>query len=176
MASVPASDLLRADHRRIEMVLDRLLTTVKHPGEGMALQVRDIFAEIQRLMEPHVHKEENVFYPYLRAAFSELLAEMDEQHEYIAEVTAGIDELTGLAGKGLTERQLLELIRLSMELFDAIQHHIVEEEDRLLRLADLHLSVVEQDCLAARMEGLEVGSKPIGTTGLGGCEKGGATC
>jgi hypothetical protein len=38
-----------------------------------------------------------------------------------------------------------------MELFDAIQHHIVNEEDQLLRLADLHLSVVEQDCLAAKM-------------------------
>jgi hemerythrin-like domain-containing protein len=151
MASVPASDLLRTDHRRIEMELDRLLTTVKHPGERMVLQVRDIFAEIQRLMKPHIHKEENVFYPYLRAAFSELLAEMDEQHEYIAEVTAGVDELTGMAGKGLSGRQYLELIRLSSELFDAIQHHIVDEEDRLLRFADLHLSVVEQDSLAATM-------------------------
>jgi hemerythrin-like domain-containing protein len=176
MASVPASDLLRADHRRIEMELDRLLTTVKHPGDGMVLQVRDISAEIQRLMKPHVHKEENVFYPYLRAAFSELLAEMDEQHEYIAEVTAGVDGLTGMAGKGLSERQFLELIRLSSELFDAIQHHIVYEEDQLLRLADLHLSAVEQDCLAARMESLEVGSRPIGTAGLGGSEKGRVTC
>jgi hypothetical protein len=76
---------------------------------------------------------------------------MDKQHEYIAEVTAGMDELTGMAGKGLTERQFLELIRLSMELFDAIQHHIVDEEDQLVRLADLHLSVVEQDCLATKM-------------------------
>jgi hemerythrin-like domain-containing protein len=151
MASVAASDLLRTDHRQIEMALDRLLATVKHPCEGMVLQVGEIFAEIQRLMEPHVRKEENVFYPYLQTAFSELLAEMDKQHEYIAQVTAGMDELTGMAGKGLTERQFLELIRLSMELFDAIQHHIVDEEDQLLRLADLHLSVVEQDCLATKM-------------------------
>ena len=151
MASLAASDLLRTDHRQIEIALDRLLATVKHPCEGMVLQVRKIFAEIQRLMEPHVRKEENVFYPYLQTAFSELLAEMDKQHEYIAQVTAGMDELTGMAGKGLTERQFLELIRLSMELFDAIQHHIVDEEDQLLRLADLHLSVVEQDCLATKM-------------------------
>src|SRR5450759_2446883 len=94
MASLAASDLLRTDHRQIEIALDRLLATVKHPCEGMVLQVGKIFAEIQRLMEPHVRKEENVFYPYLRAAFSELLAEMDEQHEYIAEVTDGVDELT----------------------------------------------------------------------------------
>jgi iron-sulfur cluster repair protein YtfE (RIC family) len=152
MASLAASDLLRTDHRQIEIALDRLLATVKHPGEGMVLQVREIFAEIQRLMKPHVRKEENVFYPYLKTAFSELLAEMDEQHEYIAEVSAGMDELTGMAGKGLTERQFLELIRLSMELFDAVQHHIVDEEDQLLRLADLHLFVDEQDSLATKMK------------------------
>lgn len=175
MASGPASDLLRADHRQIEMQLDRLLMTVKHRGEEMVSQVRDILAEIQQLMEPHVHKEETVVYPYLRAAFPELLGKMGEQHQYIAEVTAGVDELTRMGGKDLTERQFLELIRLSMELFDAIQHHIVDEEDQLLRLADLHLSMVEQDSLAARMENLEVGSKPIGAAGLGGCEKGGAT-
>jgi hemerythrin-like domain-containing protein len=151
MASVAASDLLRTDHRQIEMALDRLLATVKRPSEGMVLQVGEIFAEIQRLMGPHVRKEENVFYPYFQTAFSELLAEMDKQHEYIAEVSAGMDELTGMAGKGLTERQFLELIRLSMELFDAIQHHIVDEEDQLLRLADQHLSVVEQDSLATKM-------------------------
>ena len=56
-----------------------------------------------------------------------------------------------MAGKGLTERQFLELIRLSMELFDGIQHHIVNEEDQLLRPADLHLSLVEHDCLATKM-------------------------
>jgi hypothetical protein len=42
MASVAASDLLRTDHRQIEMALDRLLATVKHPCEGM--QVGEIFA------------------------------------------------------------------------------------------------------------------------------------
>jgi hypothetical protein len=56
-----------------------------------------------------------------------------------------------MAGKGLTERKFLELIRLSMELFDGIQHHIVKEEDQLLHLADLHLSLVEHYCLATKM-------------------------
>lgn len=74
-----------------------------------------------------------------------------------------MDELTGMDGMSLTERQCEELISLSKELFDVIQHHIVDEEDQLLRLADLHLSVREQDCLVARMENLEAGPGRIET-------------
>lgn len=166
MASGSASDLLRADHRQIEMRLDRLLMTVKHRGERLVSEVRDVFAEIRQLMEVHVRKEEMVVYPFLRAKFPEVLGEMGEQHQYVAEVIAGMDELTGMDGMSLTERQCEELIRLSKELFDVIQHHIVDEEDQLLRLADLHLSVLEQDCLVARMENLEVGARRIETVTL----------
>lgn len=163
MASGSASDLLRADHRQIEMRLDRLLMSVKHRGEGIVSEVRDVFAEIRQLMELHVRKEEMVVYPFLRTKFPEVLGEMGEQHQYIAEVTAGMDELTGMDGMSLTERQCEELISLSKELFDVIQHHIVDEEDQLLRLADLHLSVREQDCLVARMENLAAGPGRIET-------------
>lgn len=136
MATGSASDLLRADHRQIEMRLDRLLISVKHRGEGIVSEVRDVFAEIRQLMELHVRKEEMVVYPFLRTKFPEVLGKMGEQHQYIAEVTAGMDELTGMDGMSLTERQCEELISLSKELFDVIQHHIVDEEDQLLRLAD----------------------------------------
>lgn len=175
MASGSASDLLRADHRQIEMRLDRLLMTVKHRGEGVVSEVRDVFAEIRHLMELHVRKEEMVVYPFLRTKFPELLEEMGDQHQYIAEVIAGMDELTGMDAKGLTDRQCEELIRLSKELFDVIQHHIVDEEDQLLRLADLHLSVREQDCLAARMENLEAGPERIETATLDRSQKEDAT-
>jgi hemerythrin-like domain-containing protein len=82
---------------------------------------------------------------------------MDEQHEYIKEVAQGVAELTGRGSGGLDGRQVEELIRLSKELFNVIQHHIVDEENQLLRLADLHLSALEQDNLAATMRDLEVG-------------------
>lgn len=163
MSCGSASDLLRADHRQIEMRLDRLLMSVKRRGEGIVSEVRDVFAEIRQLMELHVRKEEMVVYPFLRTKFPQVMGEMDEQHQYIAEVTAGMDELTGMDGKSLTERQCEELISLSKELFDVIQHHIVDEEDQLLRLADLHLSLREQDCLVTRMENLEAGPGRIET-------------
>jgi hemerythrin-like domain-containing protein len=155
--AVRASDLLRADHRQIEMQIDRLLTIVKHPNQEMVLQVRDVFAEIEKLMVAHFHKEEKVFYPYLRTTLGELLAQMDEQHEYIKEVAQGVAELTGRGSGGLDGREVEELSRLSKELFNVIQHHIVDEENQLLRLADLHLSALEQDNLAATMGDLEVG-------------------
>lgn len=176
MTPQSACDLLRAEHRQIETQIDRLLTTVKHPDGGTVLQVRDAFAEIQNLMTSHAHKEEQVLYPYLRARFGELLAKMDQQHEYIAEVIESMEELTGMVGQGLPERQFRELIRLSMELFNVIQHHIVDEEDQLFRLANLHLSALEQDNLAAKMGELEVEAGPLSAAmGQSSCEKGGRT-
>jgi hypothetical protein len=53
------------------------------------------------------------------------------------------------------ERQLAELTRFSIELCDVIQHHIVDEEDQLLRLADVRLSREEQTSLATKMKQLE---------------------
>ena len=65
MIAAPASDALRADHREVEMCLDRLLFAAKHPTPDLARGVREEFFEIRRLTRPHFHKEENVFYPYL---------------------------------------------------------------------------------------------------------------
>jgi hypothetical protein len=63
-----------------------------------------------------------------------------------------------------------------MELFNVIQHHIVDEEDQLFRLADLHLSALEQDNLAAKMGEVEVeAGLPSAATGQSSCEKGGRT-
>lgn len=154
---VCASDLLRADHRQIEIHIDRLLTAVKHPNQRMVFEVRAAFLEIRKLMASHFQKEEDCFYPYLRGTLGELLTQMEEQHDYIKEVTEGVFELTEGAGDGLDQRQFEELVRLSRELFNVIQHHIVDEENQLFRLADLHLSALEQDRLAATMGGLGVG-------------------
>ena len=43
-------------------------------------------------------------------------------------------------------------MQFALELADVIQHHIVEEEDQLLRLADARLSPAEQATLAAKMK------------------------
>src|SRR5512143_1638741 len=151
MNLMPASDMLRADHRQIEVWLDRLLEVAKHPTPDLIHDVRRIFAEIQSLTAPHFIKEESVFYPRLRPALPGLLAQLDEQHAYIREVEDNLRELIAAGPGELSDRGFAELVRFSIELFDTVQHHIVDEEDQLLRAADLQLSPEEQNQLAEAM-------------------------
>ncbi len=155
MSLTPASDVLRADHRQIEVRIDRLLEVAKHPTPNLVVDIRHIFAEIQSLTAPHFDKEESVFYPRLRAILPDLLAQMDAQHAYIREIEDNLRELIATVGNEPNDRERVELVRFSVELFDTVQHHIVDEEDHLLRVADSQLSTGEQNQLAEAMK--EVG-------------------
>ncbi len=146
-----ATELLRKDHRQIEELLDRLLLLAKHPSRNMAPSVAQITAELRQLADSHFAREEGVLYPYLRSLWPDLLAQMDEQHAYVREVDTHLNELLSELSGAPTERQYSELVRFSIELHDTTQHHIVAEEDHLLRLADSRLSANEQRTLAARM-------------------------
>jgi len=156
MSLTPASDVLRADHRQVEVWLDRLLEVAKRPTPTLIRDVRHIFGEIQSLTSPHFTKEESIFYPRLRPILPDLLAQMDEQHAYIREVEDNLQELIATVGDEPSDRELTELVRFSVELFDTVQHHIVDEEDQLLRVADSQLSPTEQKELAEGMKAVEM--------------------
>ncbi len=151
MSLTPASDLLRAEHRLVEAQIDRLLETAKHPGADFVTQVRLALSAIQDLSRSHFQEEEEVLYPFLRPCWPDLLAQLDEQHDYAREVERHLEELIASVAGFPDERQIAELVRFSVELCDVLQHHIVEEEDQLLRLADASLSPEEQAALASRM-------------------------
>jgi hemerythrin-like domain-containing protein len=152
MSTTAASDLLRADHRLVEMELDHLLHAVKHQGASLVGDVRRGLAAIQCLSELHFAKEEDVLYPYLRTQLPSFLAELDEQHEHAREVENHLAELIDSAADPPSRRQVEELANYSAELCDVIQHHIVSEEDQLLRFADARLSAEEQESLALKMK------------------------
>jgi hypothetical protein len=156
MSLTPASDMLRADHRQIEVWIDRLLEVAKHPPPDLINDVRRIFTEIQLLTVPHFNKEESVFYPRLRPILPDLLAQMDEWHAYIREVEDSLRELIATVGDEPSDRELAELVRFSDELFGTVQHYIMDGEDQLLRVADSQLSPEEQDQLAKAMKAVEM--------------------
>lgn len=156
MSLTPASDMLRADHRQVEVWIDRLLEVAKRPTPTLITDVRHLFGEIQSLTSPHFTKEESVFYPRLRPILPDLLAQMDEQHAYIRDVEDNLRELIATVGDEPSDRELTELVRFSVELFDTVQHHIVDEEDQLLRAADSRLSPEEQNQLAEAMKAVEI--------------------
>lgn len=152
MAGREASELLRGEHRRIEDVLDRLLAAAKHPGRHFPAVLRAITADLDRLEETHFQKEEGIFYPQLRPCCPRLLAEMDEQHAYAREVDRNLHEVLDAVDGTPTERQRTELVRFAIELHDTIQHHIVEEEDHLFRIADAELPRETQAQLGRAMQ------------------------
>jgi hypothetical protein len=95
MSLTPASDSLRADHRRIEVHLDALLAALLQFSADRLPEVRRRFLEIRALAAPHFEKEETVVYPHLRPSLPELLVRMDEQHAHIHEVEHYLAELLG---------------------------------------------------------------------------------
>lgn len=155
MTATPASDLLRAEHRRIEAELDRLLLASKCRGMDMVLELRRALSALRCLSQPHFRKEEDVFYVYVRSRSPELLSQLDEQHEHARELERHLLELLESVDCAPDQRQQTELIRFAAELYDVIQHHIVDEEDELLRLCDSWLSQEQQSSLAANMRDLE---------------------
>ena len=151
MNETPGSDLLRADHRKIETYLDSLILALKHLTTDRVAGIRQDFLAIQRMASVHFEKEERIFYPEVRPKAPVLLAQMDQEHETVRETERGLSELLGMIPESPVQRDLDELHRVGIEFHDAIQVHIVDEEDQLLKFADSVLSSSEQQRIAAAM-------------------------
>jgi hemerythrin-like domain-containing protein len=151
MNNTKASDLLRADHRRIEDYLDNLILALKHLTEDKVGGIRQDFLAIQSLASVHFEQEERVFYPEVRPKAPQILAQMDKEHEVVRETETALRELLKAIPLAAAQRDLDELHLIGIEFHDAIQVHIVDEEDQLLKLADSLLTVTEQQRIATAM-------------------------
>ena len=151
MTPASACDCLRTDHRQMETYIDRLLTALRRAGPESVPEVQAAVHDIRRLCSIHFEKEEVIFYPSLRPAFPDLLAQMDRQHEEVREVEQYIGELLSDPPPTPESRWLNELRLFGTQLHDFIQHHIIEEEDQLFRLAESRLTTEDQDRLAIEM-------------------------
>lgn len=147
-----ASDQLRSDHRRIETHLDGLLDALKHLGAERVEDVRLNFREIQRLAGRHMEQEERIFYPEIRSLAPDVLSRMDKQHEDIRHTERCLADLLASFPAAPSDRDLTELYRLGIEFHDAVQVHIVDEEERLLKLVDPLLSEPQQEHLLTAMK------------------------
>jgi hemerythrin-like domain-containing protein len=151
MSRTPACDCLRKDHREMETHLDRLMAAVSRLTPERVPEIRGAVEAIRALAALHFAREEEIFYPRLRKALPDLLAQMDEQHEHVREVERHVAAMLADSPQQPDDRWLWELRSAAIEFHDWIQHHIVDEEDHLLRLAEKELSPAEQEQLAARM-------------------------
>jgi hemerythrin-like domain-containing protein len=127
------------------------------PGPALIAEAQAAVRDIRRLYSIHFEKEEVVFYTSLRPTFPDLLAEMDQQHDDVREVAQHVGDLLSDPPPTPESRWLNDLRLFGTELYDLIQHHIVEEEDQLFRLAESRLSTEEQERLAVEMKKLHSG-------------------
>ena len=158
MAAASACDNLREDHREMETHLDRLLAALQQPGPALIAEAQAAVRDIRRLSSIHFEKEEVVFYPSLRPTFPDLMAQMDRQHDEVREVEQHVEELLSDPPRAPEPRWLNDVRLFGTELYDLIQHHIVEEEDQLFRLAESRLTGEDQERLSAEM--MKVYSRP----------------
>jgi hemerythrin-like domain-containing protein len=153
----PACDHLRQDHRTIEERLDALLAALLELSPQRIPEIQATVRDLQRLAAVHFRKEEEIFYPKLRPVAADLLARLDLQHEEVRELEHHLAELLSDPPETPEARWLNELRSFGIEFHDRIQHHIVDEEDQLLRLAADRLSREDQENLAKRMEKIQAG-------------------
>jgi hemerythrin-like domain-containing protein len=152
MTAAPACENLRKDHRVIEGRLDTLLAALLRLTPELIPGIQGTVRDLQDLAAVHFEKEETIFYPKLRPLFSDLLDQMDLQHEEVRELERHLAELLAEPPRTPDSRWLNELRSLGIEFHDRIQHHIVDEEDQLLRLAQDLLTMEDQESLARAME------------------------
>jgi quercetin dioxygenase-like cupin family protein len=156
-----ASDFLRADHRQVEQHLDGLLHALKHLSPHQISAIDRGYREIQRLVSAHMEEEEQVFYPAVQSVADDLLPHMLKQHEEMRETGRYLEELLSDFSEPPTSRAMEELYRLGIEFHDAIQVHIVDEEEQLLKRVDEYLSSEQQhDLLAALQGGSKMEQRP----------------
>ena len=155
MTAVPACENLRKDHRAIEGHLDILLAALLRLTPELIPRIQGTVRHIQDLAAAHFKKEEKIFYPKLRPLFSDLLDQMDLQHEEVRELERHLAELLADPPQTPDSRWLNELRSLGIEFHDRIQHHIVDEEDQLFRLAEDRLTMEDQESLANAMEAVQ---------------------
>jgi hemerythrin-like domain-containing protein len=153
--SAPACAHLRKDHRVIEESLDILLAALLRLTPPLIPAIQATVRALQDLAAIHFEKEETIFYPKVRPLLSDLLDRMDVQHEEVREVERYLAELLAQPPQPPDSRWLNEVRSFGIEFHDRIQHHIVDEEDQLLRLAEDRLTPEEQESLAAAMSAVQ---------------------
>lgn len=147
-----ATELLRADHRQVETHLDTLRDALKHLAPNRVPDIRQSFQNIERLVAVHMTKEENVFYPAVRSLADDFLPRNLKQYEEIRETQRYWGELLANFPGSPAARELTGLYRLGIEFHDAVQVHIVEEEDLLLKRVQELLSPHQQQRLLTEMQ------------------------
>src|SRR6478672_11611019 len=135
-----AIDLLKADHRYVDMLFTRIEGTP--PSRHMP-----IFKKILGEMQAHQHIEEKIFYPLLKERgdkeLRDITMEAFEEHEQMKKFLQEINRSSTTKDK--REAKLKVLI-------EDTRHHVKEEEGEMFSLVEDQFSDEQLDKLGEQME------------------------
>jgi hemerythrin superfamily protein len=121
MMNARATDVIRADHARV-LASFRRYSIAARPQANQAL-----VQGACRAIELHARIEEEIFYPAMREAGSDLSGELVPEHEEIRRLIAM------LRGMDATDVQYDQVF---VELMRDVMHHVADEETILLTHAE----------------------------------------
>jgi hemerythrin-like domain-containing protein len=133
-----AFELLKADHKKVAALFDRLEAASGKEKLG-------VFNQIKTELELHTHIEETIFYPALEkpAETHDLTLEAYEEHDVVKSL------LTEMSGARAADDEWQAKAKV---LRESVEHHVDEEENELFDKADDVLSDEEIESLGQQME------------------------
>ena len=133
-----AFSLLKADHRKVEELFERLEAT-----DGK--QKLNVFAEIKTELDLHAHIEEKIFYPALEKPKQthDLTLEAYEEHDVVKKLLRELSRAKTANEEWEAKAKVLQ---------ENVEHHVEEEENELFTKASSVLSADDIEALGERME------------------------
>jgi hemerythrin-like domain-containing protein len=133
-----AFSLLKADHRKVEELFERLEAT-----DGK--QKLNVFAEIKTELDLHAHIEEKIFYPALEKPKQthDLTLEAYEEHDVVKKLLRELSRSKTANEEWEAKAKVLQ---------ENVEHHVQEEENELFKKASSVLSQGDIEELGESME------------------------
>ena len=119
-----ATDMIREDHARVLSIFHR------YDIDASPRAKQALVEAVCRDLEVHAQAEEDVFYPALRAAGSDLVDKAIPEHEEMRRLIATLREM---------DASILEYDATFMDLMREVIHHVADEETALLPHAEVLL-------------------------------------
>jgi hypothetical protein len=136
-----AFTLLKADHERVQKLLEDIDETTERAAKGR----EEMFARLKAELDLHALIEETVFYPVLEEADEthDITLEAYEEHKLVKDLLAQLE-----AEPKNTEEWTAKFTVLK----ENVEHHVEEEEGEMFKKARRVLSEAEVESLGNRLQ------------------------
>jgi len=155
-AGATGCEILRWEHRRIERHLCRMREALA-PVEQEIERARDEFEILASLWAPHTGKERRILFPRITERFGAKVSELEQQHSQLDETAARLAEMFRQPAEARPGSWPADLRTRARELAELLHHHVIREEDGLLREVDRETPLSERLEMGQEMQQRESG-------------------